>query len=140
MFPGDRLRIGEVAAKAAVNVQTLRYYERRGLLAAPSRRASGYRNYDSAAVERVRFIRHAQDLGFTLAEIAELLALRVSGGAACRDVERRARATVARIDQQLVAFRRMRAVLVSLAKACSSRTPTGPCPILSAIECNEPHD
>jgi DNA-binding transcriptional MerR regulator len=133
------VRIGEMAATAAVNVQTLRYYERRGLLPPPFRRASGYREYDAAAVERVRFIRHAQDLGFTLREIAELLALRVSGGSACRGVERRARETIARVDQQLVALKRMRAALLRLAEACRSRTPTGPCPILSAIERNGPH-
>jgi DNA-binding transcriptional MerR regulator len=131
------MRIGEIAARAAVNVQTLRYYERRGLLAPPARRASGYRDFDSAAVERVRFIRHAQQLGFTLGEITELLALRVEGGAACADVERRARATIARVDRQVAALRRMRTTLVRLAKACRSRAPTGDCPVLSAIERSE---
>jgi len=132
------VRIGEIAAQAAVNVQTLRYYERRGLLPPPPRRGSGYRDYDATATERVRFIRHAQGLGFTLEEIGELLALRVDGGAACPDVERRARATIARVDQQLVALRRMRTVLVRLAEACQSRAPTGACPVLSAIECSKP--
>jgi DNA-binding transcriptional MerR regulator len=128
------VRIGEIAGQVSINVQTLRYYERRGLLPAPSRCPSGYRDYDAATIGRVRFIRHAQCLGFTLEEIGELLALRVDSGAACPDVERRARATIARVDQQLVALRRMRRVLVRLAGACRSRAPTGDCPVLHAIE------
>ena len=71
------MRIGEVAAEAAVNIQTLRYYERVGLLPAPDRHPSGYRSYARDAVRRVRFIKRAQELGFTLAEIGELLALRL---------------------------------------------------------------
>jgi DNA-binding transcriptional MerR regulator len=68
--------IGQVAAAAAVNVQTLRYYERVGLLPRPARRASGYRTYTRDTVQRVRFIKRAQELGFTLGEIADLLAQR----------------------------------------------------------------
>lgn len=128
------MRIGEIATQAAVNVQTLRYYERRGLLPPPSRRPSGYRDYDTTAVERVRFIRRAQCLGFMLEEIAELLALRADAGAACPGVERRARATIARVDQQLIALGQMRTALVRLAETCRSRVPTGDCPVLSAIE------
>jgi len=70
------LRIGEVAGRAGVNVQTLRFYERRGLLPEPPRRASGYREYAPESVRRVRFIKRAQELGFTLAEVEELLRLR----------------------------------------------------------------
>jgi MerR family transcriptional regulator, copper efflux regulator len=134
------MRIGEIAARIPVNVQTLRYYERCGLLPPPARRESGYRDYDVSAVGRVRFIRQAQGLGFTLEEIAQLLALRVDGGTACPDVEHRARATIARVDQQLIALKRIRAVLVRLTAACRSRTSTGQCPVIAAIEGDAPRD
>ena len=80
------LTIGQVAAAAGVNIQTIRYYERRGLLATPRRTASGYRQYTGDAVNRIRFIKHAQELGFSLKEIQELLALRVRHAAACNPV------------------------------------------------------
>jgi len=83
------LNIGQVAAAAAVNIQTIRYYERRGLFTTPRRLPSGYRQYAQDAVTRLRFIKHAQVLGFSLKEIQELLALRVRHGAACDTVERR---------------------------------------------------
>src|SRR2546427_283626 len=77
------LTIGQVATAADVNIQTIRYYERRGLFAAPKRTAAGYRQYADDAVARLRFIKHAQELGFSLREIQELLGLRVRHGAAC---------------------------------------------------------
>ena len=82
----ERLRTGEVAARAGVNVQTLRYYERRGLLKKPGRRASGYREYSPDAVRLIRFIKRAQELGFTLTEIEDLLRLRSDQTAKCSDV------------------------------------------------------
>lgn len=128
------MRIGQAAAQAAVNVQTLRYYERRGLVPAPDRRASGYREYGPAAVDRVRFIKHAQSLGFTLDEIADLLALRVSAETACAQVEAQAARAVARIDEKVDQLTRMRAVLTQLAAACQRQDLTGDCPILHALE------
>jgi DNA-binding transcriptional MerR regulator len=85
------LTIGQVATAANVNIQTIRYYERRGMFAAPRRTASGYRQYTQDAVSRLRFIKHAQELGFSLKEIQELLDLRVRHGAACDTVERKTR-------------------------------------------------
>ena len=85
------LKIGELARAADVGVETIRYYERRGLLTRPPRRASGYRQYPPQAVNRVRFIRRAQALGFTLREIEELLALRVDDERSCADVRALAR-------------------------------------------------
>ncbi len=85
------MTIGQVAAGAGVNIQTVRYYERRGLLPRAPRTASGYRQYDPDAVARLRFIKRAQDLGFSLQEIAELLELRVEHGAACAAVEAKAK-------------------------------------------------
>src|SRR5437879_11897403 len=83
------LTIGQVASAADVNIQTIRYYERRGLFAAPKRTPAGYRQYADDAVARLRFIKHAQELGFSLREIQELLGLRVRHGAACDAVERK---------------------------------------------------
>lgn len=88
------MRIGELAAEAGVNIQTLRYYERRGLLSFPERLASGYRIYDTDAVRRVRFIRRAQELGFTLQEIGDLLMLWSDSAQSCQAVEGRARAAL----------------------------------------------
>ena len=131
------MRIGEVAARAALNAQTLRYYERRGLVPAPARRASGYRDYDGGTVSRVRFIKHAQALGFTLDEIAALLALRVAADAACAPVEARAEGAIARIDSKIADLKRMRTVLARLATACRRQHLTGDCPILTALEGDE---
>ncbi|HWZ58676.1 MAG TPA: heavy metal-responsive transcriptional regulator [Gemmatimonadaceae bacterium] len=128
------MRIGQVAAQAAVNIQTLRYYERRGLMPAVERRESGYREYDPTAVDRVRFIKHAQALGFTLDEIGDLLALRVSADTACAQVEARAELAIARIDEKVDHLTRMRAVLGRLATACQRQDLTGDCPILHALE------
>lgn len=128
------MRIGELATRAAVNVQTLRYYERRGLLPEPARRQSGYRQYDNDAVRRVRFIKHAQALGFTLEEIAALMALRVNPGTACPEVESRAEATIGRIDRHIADLRRMRRVLAGLTRACVRQHRTGDCPILQALD------
>src|SRR6267378_1367440 len=95
--PRRRMRIGELSAETSVSIQTLRYYERRGLLPAPHRRASGFRVYDPDTTRRVRFIRRAQDLGFTLQEIGILLAFWGHPAKACGAVEQRARDTLERI-------------------------------------------
>ncbi len=128
------MRIGQIAAQAAVNIQTLRYYERRGLLPAPSRQPSGYRDYQPDAVNRVRFIKHAQALGFTLDEISQLLALRVTSERACARVESRAEAAIDRIDERLAHLQRIRDTLSELAAACRRQDLTGDCPILHALE------
>jgi DNA-binding transcriptional MerR regulator len=120
-----------------VNTQTLRYYERRGLVPAPARRRSGYREYDGSTVSRVRFIKHAQALGFTLDEIAPLLALRVDADTACAPVEAQAKGAIGRIDAKIADLQRMRAVLSRLASACRRQHLTGDCPILNALEGDE---
>ena len=127
------MRIGEIAAEAEVNIQTLRYYERRGLLEAPVRRASGYREYGSDDVQRVRFIRRAQDLGFTLQEIGDLLALQVQAAKSCGVVERRASATLARIDTKVADLKRMRTALAKYVNACRDQQSLESCPLLTAL-------
>lgn len=128
------LTIGQVAAAAAVNVQTIRYYERRGLFTAPRRTAAGYRQYTEEAVTRLRFIKHAQELGFSLKEIEDLLALRVRHGAACGPVERKARLKIDLVERKIRDLERLRQTLEQLAAACAARSPTDECPILQALE------
>ena len=128
------MRIGEVANHAAVNVQTLRYYERRGLIPRPARSASGYRTYAPTTVDRVRFVKRAQSLGFTLQEIAALLALRVDNQSSCARVEKQAKAVVARIEEQVGQLRTIRRVLGRRVGACERQDLMGDCPILQALE------
>ena len=127
------MQIGEVAARAAVSVQTLRYYERRGLLPAPERRTSGYRVYGGQALKRVRFIRRAQDLGFTLDEIAGLLGLWTDSETSCIAVEQRARAASERIDVKIQELTRMRGALNHYVAACGTRQSLEQCPLLDVL-------
>lgn len=132
------LTIGELATRAGVNIQTVRYYERRGLMPKPARTRAGYRQYQPDAADRLRFIRRAQGLGFSLEEIAELLALRVRNVSACGAVEARAREKVAVVEGKIAELQRMKDTLDRLAAACQAREPTSECPILEALE--EPPD
>src|SRR5713226_8911199 len=93
------LTIGHLAKQAGVNLETVRYYERRGLLLRPPRSASGYRLFPAEAARRLRFIRRAQELGFSLAEIGELLSLRVSRSTTSGDIRARAEAKIARSEE-----------------------------------------
>ncbi len=129
-----RLRIGEVARQAGVNLQTIHYYERRGLLAKPPRTGSNYRAYPEEAVLRVRFIKRAQELGFTLKEIQELLSLRAAPRTRCADVRRRAQAKLQDIDEKLRTLRSMRKALTKLVGECSGTGPVTQCPILEALD------
>ncbi len=128
------LTIGQVANAANVNIQTIRYYERRGLFPTPRRTPSGYRQYAEDAVARLRFIRHAQELGFSLGEIQELLGLRVRHGAACDAVERKTRHKIEVVQQRIRDLQRMKHTLERLAAACTARRPTADCPILEVLD------
>jgi MerR family mercuric resistance operon transcriptional regulator/MerR family gold-responsive transcriptional activator of gol and ges genes len=126
--------IGRVAAEVGVNVQTIRYYERRGLLVPPGRSASGYRQYADDAVGRLRFIKHAQGLGFSLEEVRGLLELRVLAGAACDAVERSTRQHIERVQGKIRGLQRIARTLERLVTACEARQTTDACPILEALE------
>ena len=117
----------------AAAASALRYYERRGLLAVPTRRTSGYREYDHGAVQRVRFIRRAQDLGFTLQEIGDLLALQAQSSRSCRAVEQRSSRTLERIDEKINDLKRMRTALAKYVNACRDQRPLEICPLLTAL-------
>ena len=128
------LTISQVARAADVNVQTIRYYERRGLFPTPRRTPTGYRQYTNDAVARLRFIKHAQELGFSLQDIQELLGLRVRHGAACDAVERKTRQKIEVVQQRIRDLQRMRRTLERLATACTARRQTADCPILEVSE------
>lgn len=127
------MRIGDLAAQAHVNVQTLRYYERRGLLSAPERLASGYRVYGPDALRRVRFVKRAQELGFTLQEIGDLLMLRKDSARSCRAVEERARNALERIEKKIADLKRMRRGLGLYVAACEQQPTLDECPLLRVL-------
>ncbi|MEX2399593.1 MAG: MerR family DNA-binding protein [Rhodothermales bacterium] len=125
---------GEVAERSGVSRETVRYYERRGMIPEPPRTDGDYRIYDEKYVERIRFIKRAQELGFSLGEIEELLELRVDPDGDCGDVRSRATAKLVDVREKIDDLRRIEAALTSLADACSGEGPTSECPILEAIE------
>ncbi len=129
-----KMMVGQVARLAGIGVETVRFYEREGLLEQPARRASGYREYESDAVDRLRLIKQAQRLGFTLREIKELLALTVDPQATRGQIRKRAELKIADIELRIAELQRMREALVPLVQACNGRGPLDGCPILAAIE------
>lgn len=128
------MQIGAVAKAAGVEVSTVRYYERRGLVPEPPRTDSGYRQYDESVVHRIRFVRQAQQLGFTLEEIEELLELRVEDSSSCDTVEATTREKVRAVDAKIRELRRLRAVLARLVRACEEQEATDECPVLAMLE------
>lgn len=131
---GTELTIGKVARQAGVNIQTVRYYERQRLLMPDGHRESGYRLYTGEAVKKLRFIKNAQELGFTLKEIEGLLRLRVSQRARCGDVKRRAEAKLQNVRRKIGGLRALENVLLKLIRACRNRSTTDNCPILKSLE------
>src|SRR5574342_138792 len=103
------LSVGQLAKEAHVNIETVRYYERRGLLPEPKRRESGYREYSPEEVFRIRFIKRAQELGFTLKEISELLGLRVDSKTTCAKVKKQADAKISDIEEKIRLLKKMKA-------------------------------
>lgn len=127
------ITIGAVARRAGVGIDTIRYYERECLLPAPQRRTSGYRDYDSGIVERLRFIRRAKDLGFTLEEIRELLALSADREQGVKTVKQRAEARLGEVERRIRELQRMKRGLRQLIDACPGRGALEHCPILRAL-------
>jgi MerR family mercuric resistance operon transcriptional regulator len=128
------LTIGQVARSAGVGVETVRFYERQGLLEEPTRRESGYRQYPEDVVARLRFIKRAKEHGFSLREIKELLALRVDPGTTCAEVKSRAEAKIADIEERIQSLQRIKKALARLTAVCRGRGPTSECPILDALD------
>jgi MerR family copper efflux transcriptional regulator len=134
------LSIGQVARRAGVGVETVRFYEREGLLEEPPRRASGYRQYSEQVVTRLRFIKRSQRLGFSLKEITELLQLRVDAQTSCEEVKLRTEAKLVEVEGKLVELQRMRHALLQVHSLCTGQGPTGRCPMLEALDQQEPLD
>jgi len=125
------LTIGDIAVAAGVGIETVRYYERRGLVPQPARAMGGYRRYGGAHVHRIRFIKRAQDLGFTLEEVESLLEL--EDGADRRAIRRIAGARLAEIRRRIAGLRRMERALTHLLHECESHGKAPRCPIIAAI-------
>lgn len=127
----SELSIGRLADKAGVNVETIRYYQRRGLLAQPHKPLNGHRRYPAATIKRVRFIKRAQALGFTLDEITALLAL--DEARACAETRDLAQHKLQLIDTKLADLAAMRTALARLTRECDSAGAAGACPIIHAL-------
>ncbi len=130
----ENMTIGQLAKKADVNIETVRYYERRGLMPEPPKKESGYRQYSDEMVKRIQFIKHAKELGFSLKEINELLMLKLDPGTSCSAVKNRADAKISAIEGKIKTLQRMKKALVKLTKACGGGGPAKECPILEALE------
>jgi MerR family mercuric resistance operon transcriptional regulator len=135
--PPRPLTIGLVARRAGVGVETVRFYERQGLIEEPPRRLSGYREYDDEVVTRLGFIRRAKELGFTLKEIKELLSLRRDPSTPAADVKRRAKAKITDIDAKIATLQTMKKALERLTSACRGHATSAGCPLLHALEHEE---
>jgi len=125
------MTIGRLAKEVGINIDTIRYYERNGLIPEPVRRASGYREYQAADLRRLRFILRAKDLGFTLAEIGELLSL--SCDKDVRGVKRRAEQRLEQVEYKIKELQRVRRGLKTLVDACPGHGDLEHCPIVAAL-------
>lgn len=131
--------IGEVARRVGIGVETVRFYEREGLVASPPRSASGYRIFPEEAVDRLRFVRRAKELGFTLDQIRTLLDLRAQTHSPCAEVRRLAAAQLADVEARLAALRAIARELGALIESCDAVNEGSNCPILQAIAMEAPH-
>ena len=130
----NSLTVSRLARRAQVGIPTLRFYDRSGLLPKPKRSASNYRLYPSESVHRIRFIRRAQQLGFSLSEIRDLLNLRRSEQTPCVLVRERAEAKIADIRERIHSLKRIGRALAKLAAACNRQHSDQSCPILEYLE------
>ena len=129
------LTIGRLANAAEVNVETIRYYQRVGLIIEPTKPLQGFRVYANETIDRIRFIKRAQKLGFSLQDIAHLLAL---GESHCSDVREQAETKLGQIDRQIKDLQSMRKTLKKLITECSTGNPDGPCPIVQSLTRESP--
>jgi len=130
---GETLTIGELAKRGGVNLETIRYYEQQGLIPKPPRLQSGYRAFPSESIQRVRFIKKAQELGFSLKEINELLALQVDPHSTGADVKKRAERKIAGIEEKIKTLRAMKKTLLQLTVDCNDNCSITECPILESL-------
>lgn len=128
------LTIGKVAKGAGLGIETVRFYEREGLINPPDRTASNYRIYPQRDILRLHFIKRAKSLGFTLKEIKDLLSLRHDPQATKADVKQQTETKIADIEQKISDLTRIKDILKSLDNSCDGHGPTSDCPILDALE------
>lgn len=127
------LTVGKLAAAAGVGVETIRFYEKRGLVEQPARRGSGYRVYQPEDVTRIRFIKNAQALGFTLKEIGDLIELERDARSQCSDLQVRTDTKIHLIDQKIEELSRMRRELQRLSSSCASDQPLSECRLMNCL-------
>lgn len=130
----ENMTIGKLAKKAGISTDAIRFYERRGLIAEPARTASNYRVYPAEDAVRLRFIKRAKDLGFSLSEIKELLAMRHDPSASKADVKNQTEVKIRDIKQKIADLSRILGVLEQLADACDGHGPASDCPIIEALD------
>lgn len=132
------LTIGQLAKKVHVNIQTIRYYERFGLIAKNIEEESGYRQYSNSDIERMQFIRKAKDLGFTLKEISELLSLKIEKTTKCKEIRKITDERIESIELKISELQKMKNALSKVAKMCDKpEAPICDCPILKALSSEE---
>lgn len=127
------LKIGEVAKATGIGIETIRFYERKGLLDEPDRKPSGYRQYDESVVARLRFIRRSKELGFTLSEINELLSLWFDTETKCSDVRTKAQTKIEEIEEKVKTLNGMKRSLKKLIDQCHDRGSLDGCPLLDGL-------
>ncbi|MCA9102620.1 MAG: heavy metal-responsive transcriptional regulator [Planctomycetales bacterium] len=128
------LKIGEVAKQSGVGIETIRYYEREGLLAEPRRRPSGYREYDESVIARLQFVRRSKQLGFTLSEIRELLALWFDTTTRCQHVRQRAVEKIDDVEEKIRSLQRMKRSLKKMIRQCEDRDSFSECPLWEGLD------
>jgi MerR family copper efflux transcriptional regulator len=127
----------QVADRATVTIEAVRFYEKEGLIEKPPRSPSGYRQYPDEAVTRIRFIKRAQHLGFSLPEIRELLTLRIDPQTTAADIRQRAEHKIIEIEGKIQTLQAMKQALVKITNDCHGDGPTALCPILASLETDQ---
>lgn len=128
-----KMTISQLAREAGVNLETIRYYERRGLIPEPPRNMSGHRQYSQDDLTRTKFIRRAQALGFSLKEILEILSLRMEPGTTCGDIKARVESKIKDFEQKIEDLQQMHTALLEIVSNCTGKGPVGQCPILEVL-------
>jgi len=134
----DAMTIGALAKQTGIGIETIRYYERRKLMEPVKRRKSGYRVYDENSAKKLLFIKNAQQLGFTLEEIGELLKLKIGKTGRCGSVKEKAEIKIGEIEEKISVLKSMKKALTILVSHCRSELPTDDCPILASLEDGAP--
>lgn len=124
------MKIGEIAKRSGIGIETIRYYEREGLLQEPERRPSGYRQYDESIIERLEYIMRAKELGFTLAEVRELLELSFSTHSHCDHIRQRADAKITDIEAKIRRLQQMKRSLGKIVQRCQAENSPETCPLV----------